>query len=297
MVSSYVLQASIPLRNVAIVSLYAGHQPPKNLSDVYWGSARTKERYSGNPSYSGGGYLAVFHACPQQWYNGCWFFHLGNGCRQSGTNSMSSVAAEQELIAGAISGDREALERLLLDHYDRLARHIEPKIPASQQSLVGVDDILQKTFIQAFRDVHKFELHSAGSFVAWLKAIAENRLLDTLKALKRKKRGGDRLQVRPPAVGPSSSVADLVELLSDRIDTPSRVMARREAVQAVQIGLAGLPDDQRDAVRLRYLDGATVEQTAAAMDRTPDAVRGLVHRAKQALRNTLGHSSRWLSKR
>jgi RNA polymerase sigma factor (sigma-70 family) len=75
------------------------------------------------------------------------------------------------------------------------------------------------------------------------------------------------------------------------------VVAGHEAVQAVHVGLAGLPDDQREAIRLHYLDGASVKETAAAMERSPDAVRGLLHRAKQALRNTLGRSSRWLSKK
>ncbi len=58
-----------------------------------------------------------------------------------------------------------------------------------------------------------------------------------------------------------------------------------------------LPDDQREAIRLRYLSGRSLEETAAAMQRSPGAVRGLVQRAKQALRGAMVRSTLWLSKK
>ncbi len=204
---------------------------------------------------------------------------------------------EDELIARATSGDRMALEQLLLDHYARLRDHVAPKIPASQQSVVDVDDIIQQTFLQAFRDIGRFAPRAEGSFTSWLMTIAENRLLDALRAQKRLKRGGQHRQARRADGDRVSSLSDLVELLSDRGDTPSQVVAGREAARAIRVGLAGLPDDQREAVSLRYLDGRSVQQVADDMDRSPDAVRGLVHRAKRALRDTLGRSSRWFSKK
>ena len=210
---------------------------------------------------------------------------------------MSGLGIEQELIAAAASGDRMALQRLLLDHYGRLRDHVAPKIPLSQQSVVDVDDILQQTFFQAFRDIGQFAPGDQKSFSAWLMTIAENRLLDVLKTQKRKKRGGGFRQVRRPRGERASSMTDLVELLSGNGDTPSQVGAGREAARAIRVGLAGLPGDQQEAIRLRYFDGRSVQQTAAAMDRSPGAVRGLVYRAKRALRDTLGRSSRWFGKK
>jgi RNA polymerase sigma-70 factor (ECF subfamily) len=72
------------------------------------------------------------------------------------------------------------------------------------------------------------------------------------------------------------------------------VIARDEALQALHIALAGLATDQREAIRLRHLEGKSLEETAAAMGRTPDAVRGLVHRGKQQLQEAMGRASRWL---
>jgi len=63
------------------------------------------------------------------------------------------------------------------------------------------------------------------------------------------------------------------------------------------MGIAALPSDQRDAIRTHLLEYKTLAETAAAMDRTPGAVRALIHRGKRQLRQFLGHSSRWLSKK
>ncbi len=204
---------------------------------------------------------------------------------------------EQRLIAGATSGDGVALERLLLTCYDRLARNIGSKLPASVQQIVDVDDILQQTFLQVFRDIRNFEPHAGRSFFNWVKTIAENRLLDTIKGLKRKKRGGDHHRVREVKDGQTSSIKDLVEMMSADGRSPSRSFARHEAMQAVQIGLASLPEDQREAIRLRFLCGKSLEEVAVAMGRTKGAVRGLIHRGKQGLHDAMGRSSRWLSKK
>ena len=188
---------------------------------------------------------------------------------------------ENEMIVKAVSGDHVALERLLLNYYDRLGRTIGEKLPASVQQVVDVDDILQQTFLQVFRDIHGFQPHSDASFFGWIRTIAENRLLDTIKGLKRKKRGGEHHQVREVKDCQTSSIKNMVDMLSANGRSPSRSFARHEAMQAVQIGLASLPDDQREAIRLRFISGKSLEEVAATLGCTKAAVRGLIYRGKQ----------------
>jgi len=204
---------------------------------------------------------------------------------------------EPDPVALAVSGSRPAIERLLLDHYTPLAQHLKPLIPASLQSLLAVEDILQETFSQVFRDIHSFAPSTEKSFGTWLKAIAENRLCDAIKAQKRKKRGGDHKQVKPTASPDHDTVASLAEMLSAGSSTPSQALARKEAVRAAQVAIAGLPEDHREAVRLRFLEGRSIDAVAAAMHRSPGAVRGLIDRAKRAMRETLGRASRYFSSR
>jgi RNA polymerase sigma-70 factor, ECF subfamily len=209
---------------------------------------------------------------------------------------MSTTNNQTDLIQQARAGERAALQQLLWDHYDRLIGFITPRLSGNLQRLIAIEDVIQETFIQAIRDIGSCQATSELSFAAWLSAIAEHRLHDIIKGLYRQKRGGDRRQVEALASVSGRGLVDLVELISDHRSTPGRRLGRQEAVQAMQIGIAALPDDQREAVRLRYLEGKSIEQTAQEMARTTAAVNGLVRRAKESLRATLLDSSQWLSR-
>ncbi len=208
---------------------------------------------------------------------------------------MCSEGIQQELIAKAEAGDRTALGELLLLNYSQLARYVALKLPTSVQGTLSVDDILQQTFLRAFRGFRRLEQLTPRSFTAWLRRITENQLRSVLTAQHRKKRGGQFRQLRGPSAAYDSSMAELVELLSDHGRTASHVIAKREAIRALQIGIAVLPDAQRRAVRLHLVEGKSLAETADAMKRTPGAVSALVFRAKQNLRQTMGSSSKWLS--
>jgi RNA polymerase sigma-70 factor (ECF subfamily) len=162
---------------------------------------------------------------------------------------------------------------------------------------VAVEDVVQETFILAIRDINHCQAASDQAFAAWLSAIADHRLHDIIKGLHRQKRGGNRRQLETLVNGSAGALVELVELISDHRSTPGRTVTRHEAIQAIQIGIAGLPDDQREAVRLRYLEGKSIEDTSAELGRSTAAVNGLVRRAKESLRDTLLDSSRWLSGR
>lgn len=201
-----------------------------------------------------------------------------------------------QLIEQAICGDRAALERLLLDHYDPLAARLAPRLPASIQSVVSVEDIVQQTFTQVFRDIEHYQPQPDATFFAWLCVIAENRLRDAIRRHQRKKRGGGRTRVQATkASNRDSAAGDLLDALAGSGHTPSKSMARREGIQAMQIAIAALPDEYQLAVRLRYFEGHSLEETARHMGRTTGAVRGLLDRAKTKMRDVLARASKYLT--
>ena len=210
---------------------------------------------------------------------------------------MSPGENQPELIVQAVGGDKVALGELLLAYTPRLARRLAPKLPPWAQGSLTVDDVLQETFARAFRSIGQLKQPSPRSFLAWLKRIAENELHNAITTLKRKKRGGQHHRVNGPVKGQSSSMVELVEIISDHGPTASQVIARREAVHALQIGIAGLPEDQQRAIRLYLIEGKSLAETALAMDRSPGAVNALVHRGKANLREAMGRASRWLSRK
>jgi RNA polymerase sigma-70 factor (ECF subfamily) len=208
-------------------------------------------------------------------------------------DAASELPSEADLVAAAIGGDPVALERLLLMHYDRLAQCIGAKLPPRLQSTQAVEDILQVTFMQAFRDIARFEQRPDATFGDWLARIAENRLLDAIKEHDRDKRGGE-LQRVDNIAGDEGSLRVIWDWIAADSTSPGSAAARNEALQALHIALAGLPDDQRAAIQLQHLEGRSVEETAQVLGKTPGAIRGLVHRGKQELVAALGRASLWL---
>jgi RNA polymerase sigma-70 factor (ECF subfamily) len=218
---------------------------------------------------------------------------MGLPAEESRNGISSETAPESALVAAAVGGDRIALERLLLAHYDDLARRIGAKLPPRLQATHAVEDILQITFMQAFRDIGGFEQRADATFAAWLATIAEHRLCDAIKQHDRQKRGGQLRQVENNSAD-DSRILSLWDWIAAADTSPGSVVAREEALQALQVALATLPDDQRAAICLRLLDGKSLEETAAELGRTEDAVRGLIHRGKQQLAEAMGRASRWL---
>lgn len=203
---------------------------------------------------------------------------------------------QEKLLAAALQGDSIALQQMLLQRYEQLTVLIREKIPAPLQSAVDVEDVLQMTFVQVFRGLAKFTEGDSEAFYAWVRAIADAKAVDAIRNATRKKRGGDWRRVEHMPANASESVLDLMLLLSDGRRTPSSSVATHEAIAALQIALAGLPEDQREAIRLRHIDCLTMEEVVEKMERSEGAVRGLLHRGKSSLKKSLGNSSAWFSK-
>jgi len=201
------------------------------------------------------------------------------------------------LLANAVAGDRAALESLLLACYRRLAARVAPKIPARLRDLVSADDVLQETFAEVFRRIGQFEARGEEAFFHWVSAIADQRLSDMIKAQCAAKRGGGRAPAQAAASPAASSVVDLLEMLRVHEHTPSRSAARHEAVAAVQAALNGVREDYRHALHCRYIRGMPVADIAAEMGRTQRAVHMLCNRGLKQLKNLLGASSEFFSRK
>ncbi|MCB1282567.1 MAG: sigma-70 family RNA polymerase sigma factor [Salinibacterium sp.] len=203
---------------------------------------------------------------------------------------------EREWIEAAQAGDSGALESLLLEVYEPLRARLEPGIPSWARSVLDVDDLIQPTFAQAFRDFASFELRGPGSFLAWVRSIGEHRLLDALKGLGRQKRGGGRHRVVARAGSGDSSVAEVLDLLADDAMRPSQIARRREAQEALERAIDMLPEDAALALRMRLIEGRSLEEIGERIGRSPDGARGLIQRARTELRERLDSPSRWISR-
>jgi DNA-directed RNA polymerase specialized sigma24 family protein len=166
---------------------------------------------------------------------------------------MAIALTEQQLLDRAVAGDRSALERLLLAHYDRLAKVIDQKLPADLRSVVSTEDVLQETCFDAFRSVGSFHPSGPDAFPRWLFTIAEHRLLDLIKTHWSAKRGGARAPLTSAAGGGEQGpVVALLDLLAVDEHTPSRSVAGHEAEAAVLAASGQVKPEYAEALRMRY---------------------------------------------
>jgi RNA polymerase sigma-70 factor, ECF subfamily len=209
---------------------------------------------------------------------------------------MSGETGEDARVRRAIAGEPLALEGLLLDYYAPIASRVEQLVPASLRSILGVDDLVQETFAEAFRAISSFVPAGPGAFAAWLGTIADHRALDAIRAQKAAKRGGGWRKLEAAPMANAGSIAALVDLIAVSERTPSRSVSGREAAAAVHVALAGLRPEYRDALRLRYLLALPVAEVAGRMGKTESAVHKLCARGLQQLRESLGDAGRYLSR-
>ncbi len=199
-----------------------------------------------------------------------------------------------DLLHRAISGDAEALTKLLEEHGPSVRRHVECNLDRVWRTAVDVDDVMQITYLEAFLRIRQFQTSGPGAFAAWLKRIAENNFRDALRELQRAKRPNPRRRAQPTPSDDSSLL--LLEAVGFTSTTPSRDAARSEANRFLEAALQTLPADYETVVRRCDLAGEPVADVAATLGRSAGAVHMLRARAHDRLREALGTASQFFTR-
>ena len=176
----------------------------------------------------------------------------------------------------ATKGDGDALQRLIIHYHPQLRTALDGLMDRGVRSFVDPDDVLQEAYASAYQTIAGCRFDGPGGFYKRLERIALNKLKDQQRAAGRQKR--DRAREMRSRADTGASYPDLVQRLASPDSTPSRQIARSEAVAAVVSSLARLTDDQRRVVRLRFLEGQSVAEVAAQLGKTEPAVHMLCHR-------------------
>jgi RNA polymerase sigma-70 factor, ECF subfamily len=127
------------------------------------------------------------------------------------------------------------------------------------------EEITQQTFLQAIRHWQNFDGRSDP--VTWLCSIARNKLADHYREQDRQRRRHLQLVVRE---------------IEPKATTGNQAIDDREAIMSA---LRQLPDIERTALVLRYLDDLSVREVAKMLGRSVDATDALIRRAKERFRS------------
>src|SRR5439155_7913812 len=97
-----------------------------------------------------------------------------------------------ELSRAAAGGDQTALERLIWYYHDQLLGHAARKIGGDWRGKIDAEDILQEAYADIFAGITSFSPAGQDAFYHWAVQIINNRFIDHVRFLRRKKRDATR---------------------------------------------------------------------------------------------------------
>lgn len=194
---------------------------------------------------------------------------------------------DDPLVARVKQHDVAALAEYLQNHRKPLLAFIERQLGEGLRRKVEVDDIYQEVSIEAVRALPEAELGDREPF-SWLCQIAERRIIDAHRRFfgAQKRAAGREVGLGSP--GGDTQHAAIIDLLVVSMTTATQALSRNQKEVRLLEALATLPEDQREALRLRYIENLPSKEIAARMNKTDGSVRVMLTRALGKLQQILG---------
>jgi RNA polymerase sigma-70 factor (ECF subfamily) len=192
------------------------------------------------------------------------------------------------LLADARAGDDHALGQLLERYRGYLTLLARLQISRRLQGKVDASDLVQSTFLEAYRHFGGFRGTSDGEFAGWLRQILAGVVANVVRHYAGTRRRDVALERELEAE---------LERSSQRLDgglvapgtTPSERAARCEEAVRLAALLEDLPEDYREVLILHHVEGSSLPEVARTLGRTVDSVKKLWLRALGRLRAALGN--------
>ncbi|MBY0571501.1 MAG: RNA polymerase sigma factor RpoE [Burkholderiaceae bacterium] len=181
---------------------------------------------------------------------------------------------DQILVERVQRGDKKAFE-LLVSKYQRKLMRLVSRLIYDQAE---AEDVVQEAFIKAYRALPNFRGDSA--FYTWLYRIGINTAKNYLVTQGRR--------------APTSTNADVDEAetfvdadgLRD-INTPESLLASKQIAETVNAAMSSLPEELRNAITLREIEGLSYDEIADVMLCPIGTVRSRIFRAREAIAERL----------
>jgi RNA polymerase sigma-70 factor (ECF subfamily) len=174
-------------------------------------------------------------------------------------------------VALARDGDSEAF-RALVDQHSRAVYRLAYRMTGSAHD---AEDVVQETFLKAYRQLGRFE--SRANFSTWLHRIAVNCSIDLIRARPHRESGQD--------------AADLEHLGGDeslhKHPSPERLMLSTEVQNRVSEAMSSLSAMERAAFALRHFEGQSIEEISQALGLKANATKHSIFRAVKKMRIAL----------
>ena len=175
------------------------------------------------------------------------------------------------LVDLAKEGDAEAFGQLY-DHYvSGVFRFVYYRVGSQQLA----EDLTSETFVRGLRAIQRFNWQGKD-FGAWLTTIARNLVADHFKSSRA------RLEI----------VAETIPEGKATVASPEQEVLALISNEMLFEAVNSLPDEQRDCILMRFIQGMSIAQTAAALGRSEGAIKQLQLRAVRSLAKTMPEDAR-----
>jgi RNA polymerase sigma-70 factor (ECF subfamily) len=194
---------------------------------------------------------------------------------------------ESTLIDRVRAHEPEALAEYLQQHRRPLLAFIERQLGAGLRRKLEADDIAQEVCAEAVRSLKQIEFGDRDPF-SWLCQITERKIID---AHRRFFEAQKRDAGREVSIGPSrddTQHGGLMHLLVASMTTASQMFSRNAKEARMQEAILQLPDDQREALRLRYVENLPSKEIAERLGKSDAAIRVMLTRSLKKLQQILG---------
>lgn len=191
----------------------------------------------------------------------------------------------QQLLEQSLAGNNESFGQLLEDYRAYLTVLAKRYMDNRLRGRLDEADLVQVTFMEAQRDLRSFRGSQIEELLGWLRHILRNNIASAhQRHIYTQKRSAGREVANS---SPHDSRAPLTDLVPAETTSPSQRMMRDEAAVFLASCLDELPETQREALRLRYIEGRSLKEISDIMQKSEMAAAGLLKRGLQALRNRM----------
>ena len=181
---------------------------------------------------------------------------------------------DQLLVDRVREGDKQAFDLLVAKYQRRLMRLLSRIVHDPAEA----EDVVQETFIKAYRALRHFRGDSA--FYTWLYRIGINTAKNFLATQ------GRRTPASTDADSEQAEAFNDGEHLRD-INTPESMLASKQIAQTVNAAMDALPVDLRTAIALREIEGLSYEEISDIMACPIGTVRSRIFRAREVIADKL----------
>lgn len=176
---------------------------------------------------------------------------------------------DNTLIKKCQQGDKEAFQVLISRYHPYVYKFL---VKATQNDQIA-EDLTQETFLKVIRNIEKFDPAGQAKFSTYIISIAKNTGLDYFR---KEKRAMQNI--------PISETFDIEDLNTRVADT---VINKLDS-QNILADLEGLPEEQRIAIKLKYIEGLTLKEIGEALHVEPKTIKSRIHNGIVKLRKKWG---------